>query len=195
VNKEAETKGGREQRRYFRIDDEISLGYRKLDPSRSPRGTAFSPDLLENHSLSSSLDLLTEEAKPSLRKLERSNPDAAECCKILETKISLLARMLVRQELRRDGQKERKVNLSAAGVAFACEEEFQPGDLLELKMLLPSTMTVIVTKGKVVHCTENDDPAHPYTVAVDYRDLKKEDREALVKHVVKRQLQQVQDYQ
>ncbi len=62
-------------------------------------------------------------------------------------------------------------------------------------MLLASSMTVIATYGKVIHCKKQaeDDSEYPFLVGVDYYNMKDPDKELLIKHVVKRQMQQIRD--
>jgi hypothetical protein len=54
---------------------------------------------------------------------------------------------------------------------------------------------VVVACGKVVYCkkSQSDEGRHPFTIGVDYVNIKDQDRELLIKHVVKRQLQQIRE--
>jgi len=99
------------------------------------------------------------------------------------------------QKMELSEQKTRNVNMSASGIAFDCEELIQPGECLEIKMLLASSMAVIITYGKVIRCEKNADmnKEYPYIVGVDYYRMPEQDREVLIKHVVKRQIQQIKE--
>jgi hypothetical protein len=55
--------------------------------------------------------------------------------------------------------KERKANISATGIAFACKEKYVPGDLLHINVIFEDINTQIRVIGKVLQC---DAPA-PYT--------------------------------
>lgn len=84
------------------------------------------------------------------------------------------------------------VNISASGIAFNCEEEFRSGDYLLIKLLLVSTMTAIVTYCKVVYC-KSDDPDQidcPYFIGAHFVKMNDVDREALVKHINRKRVQQ-----
>ena len=89
----------------------------------------------------------------------------------------------------------RNANLSASGLAFDCDEALAIGDYLEIKMLLVSCMAVIITYGKVIYCKEQKqkNDQFPYIIGVDYVNMKDQDRELLIKHVVKRQMQQIRE--
>ncbi|HEY8095055.1 MAG TPA: PilZ domain-containing protein, partial [Methylobacter sp.] len=56
-------------------------------------------------------------------------------------------------------------------------------------------MAVIVTYGRVIYSknSQSNDSQYPYFVGVDFIDMKDEDRELLIKYVVKKQLQQIRD--
>ena len=56
-------------------------------------------------------------------------------------------------------------------------------------------MAVIVTYGKVIYCKEKQPPDNKFThvVGVNYINMKEQDRELLIKHVVKRQMQQIRE--
>lgn len=130
-----------------------------------------------------------------LNRLEKIQPEVVNYLKLIDTKIDLLAQAIMMQATPVNESETRNVNVSATGIAFNCEEQLKQGDYLEIKLLLVSGMAVIVTYGKVVHCsnTESDDSLPPYLVGVDFINMKDDDRELLIKYVVKKQLQQIRD--
>jgi hypothetical protein len=89
----------------------------------------------------------------------------------------------------------RGVSLSASGLAFSNDQAIAVGAMLELRMMLTSCLAVIVAYGRVVQCKDisKEHPMHPFEVCVEYINMQEEDRELLVKHVVKKQLQQLRD--
>lgn len=185
-----------ERRRFFRIDDELVFFYQKIDEETAQRMTAGSHDILGNASLMAALDVLSQESSLLMRRIERNQPDIADYLKVLENKIELLVRAFMMQGMNWSQQEPRNVNLSASGIAFECTEAMVPGEFLEIKMLLASSMSLIVVVGRVVHCTthQRDDGTPAYTIAVDYYNMHEQDREFLIKHVVKRQLQQLRQH-
>ena len=185
-----------DRRRFFRIEDEINLYYKRVDDKLLNESNSSSEDVLGNCSLSAALDMMSQESQLTLRRLERNDPDVADYFKILENKIDLIARAVLMQGMDLSDQKTRNVNMSASGIAFDCEESMQAGECIEIKMLLASSMTVIVTYGKVIHCKKNADNESDFSfiVGVDYYNMKEQDREMLIKHVVKRQMQQIREH-
>ena len=183
-----------ERRRFFRIDDEVNLVYKKIDEKIATEASYISDHILGNCSLSAALDMVSHESSLLLNRLERSQPEVADYLRLLDNKIDLLAQALLMQSNQFTEQTTRNANLSAAGLAFESEEALEPGEYLEIKMTLLSCMAVIVTYGKVVYCKQNtaNDSKFPYVAGVDYINMKDQDRELLIKHIVRRLLPRVQ---
>ncbi|MGZ5050873.1 MAG: PilZ domain-containing protein [Methylobacter sp.] len=184
-----------ERRRFFRIDDEISLFYKKIDENQLSDPHQISESVLSICSLSSALATVSEEAASLQRRIEKIVPEVADYLKILDAKIDLLAQAVLMQGLKFEEHETRNVNLSASGIAFNCDETVQEGDYLEIKLLLASCMTAIVTFGRVVRCQRShaDDSQYANFVGVDFINIKDDDREMLIKYVVKKQMQQIRD--
>lgn len=184
-----------EKRRYFRVNDTINLLYKVIDKSQADAASHVSNDVLGNCSLASALDVLTQEARMLSPRLERRDPEMFEYLKIIDTKINLIAQALSIQSDQFSEHDAREVNLSATGLAFSNEKAIGVGELLELRMLLTSCMAVVVAYAKVVQCKDiaQDSPERPFAICVEYVNLKDEDQELLIKHVVKKQLQQLRD--
>lgn len=184
---------GEDRRRFFRIDDEVNLAYRKVDVQEATESSHVSDNILSSSTMMVAMDVLNQEAKLILRRLEKADSDVADYLKLMDDKIDLIARSILLQEADFSAENTREVNISASGLAFASKEALNAGDFLEIKMLLPSSMAIVVTYGKVVYrkmsYSENSD--YPYVVGLDYINMKEQDRELLIKHVVKRQMQQI----
>lgn len=184
-----------EKRRYFRVNDTINLLHKVIDKNHVKVLSHVSDDVLSNCSLASALEVLNQEARLLAPRLERRDPDLFEYLKLLDTKINLIAQVLTSQSEQFSEHDTREVSLSATGLAFSNETPVQEGEVLELRMLLTSCMAVIVAYARVVHCKDisADNPERPYAVCVEYINMKEDDRELLIKHVVKKQLQQLRD--
>jgi len=90
--------------------------------------------------------------------------------------------------------KERKaVHISGAGLKFRCSDDYSPGDLLEIEMVLPIASGIYIEFiGEVVRCTQPSDQGsytHDETreVAVKYAAINEDDREFIIRYVFKRQ--------
>ena len=183
-----------ERRRYFRIKDDIILFHKEVSPEDVPELEAYQEHTVDSFSLSSRLDLLTVESRSLLRKVEREHPETADFLKVMEQKIDLLARALLAKDTEWVDQPTRCVSLSASGLAFEADVGFPLGSVLELKMILPPALIGILSYGRVVYCNYNRNTDSPgFNIAVDFVGLRERDRDLLIRHVVKRQLQQLRE--
>jgi hypothetical protein len=184
-----------ERRGFFRIDDEVSLFYKKIEETKVAEPHQISDNILNSCSLSTALDMLSQDTAILLHRLEKNQPDVAEYLRLLDSKIDLVAQAVMMQKFEVSESETRNVNVSATGMAFNCEIAFKEGDYLEIKMLLISSMAVIVTYGRVIYCQsgQSNDTRYPYFIGVDFINMKEEDREMLIKYVIKKQLQQIRD--
>ena len=184
-----------EKRRYFRVNDTINLLYREIDEDQIAATSHVSHDVLSSCSLSAALDMLNQEAAALAPRLDRRDPEMFDYLKILDSKINLIVQSLNPQQDSFSEQDKRDVSLSAAGVAFNNDKSIPVGTLLELRMVLSSCLAVIVVHGQVVHCKDiaPNDPQQRYEIGVDYVNIKEDDRELLIKHVIKKQMQQLRD--
>jgi hypothetical protein len=151
--------------------------------------------VLSNCSLKTALEVLAQDARSLMARLERRDPEMCEYMRIMDTKINLIAQAIIVDNGDFSEQDSRDVVLSATGLAFHNQAGIKDGQLIELRMLLTSCMAVIIAYGRVVQCRHNPEknPLQPYEICVEYVNLKEDDRELLIKHVVKKQLQQLRD--
>lgn len=184
-----------EKRRYFRVSDTINLLYRAIDEDQVEGQSRVSHDVLGSCSLRAAMDMLNQEAAALAPRLDRRDPEMFDYLKILDSKINLIVQSLNPQHDEFSEQDKREVSLSAAGVAFNNDQAIPVGTLLELRMLLTSCLAVIIVIGRVVHCNDiaPDSSQQPFEIGVDYVNIKEEDRELLIKHVIKKQMQQLRD--
>jgi hypothetical protein len=184
-----------EKRRYFRVHDTINLLHKVIDESSLDRLSHVSDDVLNNCSLSSALEVLSNDARSLLSRLERRDPELVEYLRVIDTKINLIAQAISMQEEQFSENDTREVVLSASGLCFNNEQSIREGQCLELRMLLTSCMAVIVIYGRVVKCRDISEnyPHRPYSISVEFINLKEDVRELLIKHAVKTQLQQLRD--
>lgn len=193
--KKSKTLAPDERRRFFRIDDTVNLFYKVVDEQTVLTASQLTDDLLSNCSLVTALDVLDQESRLIMYRIEKNEPEIAEYLKLMESKISLLAQAVMRQGNDFTDSNMRNANISASGLAFESDIAVEKGQYLEIKLLLTSCLAVIVIYGKVIYCKEDKlgDISMPYQIGIDYINLKEQDREVLIKHVVKRQMQQIRE--
>ncbi len=186
-----------ERRGFFRIDDQVNLSYRKIDEKQVTEPHHVPDNILNSCSLSTALEVVSQDSAILLRRLEKILPDVTDYLRLIDAKIDLLTQAILMQGHQFKENDTRNVNISASGMAFNCEQIFTEGDYLEIKMLLVSTMSVIVTYAKVVSCKNSkaNDSQLPYLVRVSFTNMKDEDQELLIQYVVKKQMQQIREKQ
>lgn len=184
-----------EKRRYFRVSDTISLLYKVVNEIQIKQLSHVSDDVLSSCGLAAALEVLNQEAAALAPRLDRRDPEMFEYLKILDNKINLIVQSLSPRQDDFSEQDKREVSLSAAGVAFTNDVAVPVDTLLELRMVLTSCLAVVVAYGRVAQCKDisQDNVDHPYAICVEYINMKEEDRELLIKHVIKKQMQQLRD--
>jgi len=177
-----------ERRRFFRIDDAVNLYYRIVDEQTVDAASKVTDDVLSNCSLVTALDVLNQESRLVLYRIEKNEPEIADYLKLIDSKISLLAQAVLQQNNDLSDSTLCNTNLSASGIAIDVDSEIKEGEFIEVKLFLSSCIAVIVLYGKVVYCKKN---SGCYQIGIDYINLKDADREVLIKHIVKRQMHQI----
>lgn len=184
-----------ERRRYFRVNDTINLLHRVIDKNAVVQRSHVSNDVLGSYSLAAALEVLNQETAALAPRLERRDPEIFEYLKLIDGKINLIVQHITSQEHEFSEHDKKEVNLSASGLAFSNDEAIGVGSRLELRMLLTSCLAVIVAYARVVQCQDiaKDNSLHPFLICVEYINMDEEDRELLIKHAIKKQMQQLRD--
>lgn len=184
---------GQDRRRYFRINDWVGLSYRSLDGdlhSMSSDG--------DNVQISSAqvVETIDRELAAALNILSQGNPAAANVIGLLNKKLDFIAAEL---ELDYLGgglikHEQTQVNISACGMAFECDEQFDAGQMLELKLLLKPVNATLKLKGCVNACNRvAADSGKPYLLRLDFVSTDTHVREELIQHIVRRQSMQLSE--
>jgi PilZ domain len=161
------------KRGYFRVDDRFPVIHKKVNAGETlPESriyAGYGQELTE-------LETTDDTVNPRLwRMLVDIN---AKLGLILE-QLSIEGEGLVKAE-------RTAVNISASGICFAFDHAVEKGDLIEVKMLLPTNPAVgIVAYGKVVRI-EKPEAAKPL-VSLQFIDLTEEVRDAIIQYTLKRQ--------
>jgi hypothetical protein len=156
------------RRASFRIYDEVSLFYNKIDEELATEPTSAFDNTFNNPFLTSG----TERTSARL--------------------LSNLQKRLPGFRTQDTEHETLNVNISASGIAFTCEDALQEGDYLLIKILLLSSMAVIMAYCKVIYC-KNSNPyenQYSYLVGAQFINMQDADRELLTTYVDKKRLQQ-----
>jgi len=179
-----------ERRRFFRIDDAVSLTYQGVPKEALPEYLERLEKNLEmEFTVMSDLAAVTQEMAGVLHKVEQAEPEVAKYLKALDRKIDTLGRAFLSQNSNLSDRHAHAVNISASGMAFQASEAFEPGSFLELRLVLMSSFTGILTIAKVIACDEIEltDKGDKYAIRVDFTHLRETDQEILIRHILRRQ--------
>ncbi len=159
-----------ERREFFRIDDIISITARRITPDKKGPSRIIYGELINPYEF--------EEPDPSI------NPKLWRLLTEINTKLNILMERLNPVDDRALPVQQR-VNISAGGIRFVTDEEVSRGDMMEIKMLLPTCPPLnIITYGEVVRAVEKDGR---YEVALSFRETEEEVREAILRYTLQKQ--------
>ncbi|HHN65290.1 MAG TPA: PilZ domain-containing protein [Nitrospirae bacterium] len=163
-----------DRRAFFRIDDSLPVKARKADRISASRFLSLIPERgdfrlpIDADSRDDALMALLQEVNQKLD--------------------YLINQLILKDEgIRIDECKE--VNLSATGMRFEIEEDVRIGDIVEVKMMLPSSPPVAIqTYGEVVRVKKTEREGKPlYEVGLKFTEMTEEVREEIIQYTLKRQ--------
>ncbi len=164
---------GEERRSFFRVDDAFPIKIKKVSkkPLVSRFLTYYAPskqNTLENEYYEDAL----------LRYLNEIN-----------RKLDYLINTLILKEEGLLFEDVKPVNISASGIRIEMEEKAEVGDVIELKMILPSHPPIaLLTYGEVVRVIEKKkDGKTIYETALKFTEMSEEIREEIIQYTLKRE--------
>jgi hypothetical protein len=179
-----------DRRRFFRIEDSISLSYHPVPPEDlEHRLERLETEMEDNFTAASSLASISQRMAGVLHKISVESPEIAQYLKALDQKIDLLGRAMLSNDPSLQEQQAQAVNLSASGMAFNSAQPEKVGTVLELRLiLLPSLMGLLIY-GEVMGCEKLKDPEQGFShnIRVDFSHMRDSDRDVLIRHVIQRQ--------
>jgi len=176
-----------DRREYFRVNDSIRVGMRVVPDDQVNR----LEELLEEANASgftvmASMAGINAELAISMRRIEQSDPDVATYLKALDRKIDILGRALTAQVAQLTGEEAHPVNLSAGGLGMRSEQQFLPGQTLEVRMLLFPSLTGVVAFAEVVECEPiAGDATLGFNLRLVFTHLREQDRDILIRHALR----------
>ncbi|MCS5710349.1 PilZ domain-containing protein [Candidatus Berkiella aquae] len=183
-----------ERRRYFRIEDEVILTWRKITLQEKEQGLARIQrgeiDYPDTAGLFLSMEADLIDVIHSLAK----QPEMAQAIDLLNRKINLFARCIplnnsVSTLLDEEAQ---PVSLSASGISFETNEAVNKDQDIQLEMVLIPERIYILCFAVVVDClpieSQTDENAQIYRMNVDFTTIRDEDIERLVQHIMRKEV-------
>lgn len=192
------TRDAEDRRSYFRIDDNVRLSVRRVPADElSERVEQLDHDLAGNFTVMSSLAAITAQMTMGLRRIENRAPDLAAYLRAIDNKIEVIGRAFIMQEPEFMAEQAVPANLSAGGMCVGVDEMYEPGDALEIRMLLFPSFAGLMIYGTVVESSaaEDDDKASRFghITRIEFSHIRESDRELLIRHLLRRQSMQLRN--
>lgn len=109
-----------------------------------------------------------------------------DCLKVINTKLDAIIDLLTHKNREVYALVPVPVNISGSGMSFLTTEHFEPGDVLELKMMIPTSGdTVYYVYGEVVKLSEATDGRN--AVFVKFNVIDEDIRDQIVRFVFEKQ--------
>jgi len=182
---------GQERRDFFRINDDVALTYRLVSSDEASKTLEdLGGDKNEPATLTNELEKMHEVSRIHFRHVEKESPEVARYFSYIEEKINLLAHHIMMANDELFVESTQPVNISGSGVSFTVDSELERGSCLEVKFTLTPSMVTINTFSEVVSCQPD---GSKFRVAVVFKHLRDADRDMLIRHVVKKQMNNIRE--
>ena len=182
-----------ERRRYFRINDQIIVVYEVIDyETFLDAGRKLQHGEVSQDKQLQALYQLDRDIQYKIKQLKDVAADFAEVLQLLNNKINLISHTLPQAAQETpdiSGEPLQEVNLSGSGMALYLPESLALGQHLYLHLLLPDSFQDIFCYGTVVRSDWRAERG--YMIGVDFTYILEEQREAIIKHVIRRQTEQL----
>lgn len=177
-----------ERRQYIRVEDTIGIVCHVIKNNKA-NGQELS-ELKAKFRFGKSRDLqeIDNQLKMLSIQMRGKNRLASEAISLLDKKITLLAGNILRAVAEHDdvAEQEVPVNISASGLGFETGDVFHSGEKVWMEITLSPSMTRLGLVANVVAYTAFEDGGLG-VVHVEYENLRDEDYESLVQHVIQRE--------
>jgi hypothetical protein len=179
----------RDQRRSFRIDDEVLLQYEEIDsdgvtPTDQRSARLGSPAFV----VCSRLAEQRRQLQVCLREVQQAVPPVAKYLRLLDDKVDTLASILVLKEIDELSGSKQQVKLSATGMVFHTKSELPEQTMLVIQMVLLPSFTGVITEAQVIRSTRfvSERPRR-FLTTVEFVKMRESTRDLIAKHILDRQ--------
>lgn len=183
---EGSREGGHERRRYFRVVDQLLIGYKPM-PEEQPFGARHGGS--EATAMSQLENMIAE----NLARIRAHNPMLTEVLELFNRKINLALSIDEKRLSNVDAVEKnmKDVNLSACGIAFPVADSMVIGTGMMLDMTLLPGYINLNLKAQVIGIVPHSDPQGEdnFLIRADFIELSDVEQELLVQHVIKCQTQ------
>jgi len=179
-----------DRRRYFRINDKVSLKYRVvqgIDIETEIKRTEHEQNNLAE--MKNAFNSIEAKIISKMARIEEVSPLVAEILGLYDKKLSLMQNMIMHNDDKENSISETQhVNLSASGMSFESNTPINDDVNLKMELILFPEYQFIPLYARVVDCKKKmDDNLYRFNIAVDFIGIGEGDREIIMQHVLSRQ--------
>ena len=179
-----------DRRRYFRINDKISLKYRVvqgIDVDTEIKRTEHEQNNLAE--IKNAFNCIEAKIMSKMARIEEVSPLVAEILGLYDKKLSLIESMIMHHDDQENSITEtQQVNLSASGMSFESNTPINEDVNLKMELILFPEYQFIPLYARVVDCKKKmDDNLYRFTIAVNFVGICESDQETIMQHVLSRQ--------
>ncbi|MGE4348707.1 MAG: PilZ domain-containing protein [Candidatus Berkiella sp.] len=189
-----------ERRRYFRIEDKVVLSYKtlseeekQLQSRKLQSGEDLCPDLYHI------FVMLESDIQDLIKKSKKENLLLSQAIELLNRKLNVIAKGLPNDRRKNSSIFNREpvtVSLSGCGISFMAPTPIEKGQTVQIEIILLPSRQYIVCLGEIVSSekvalSENISYSaeNPFRIAVNFVEIRGEDSERLIQHVIKREVE------
>ena len=180
------------KRNSFRVTDHVHLSAIRRSEDDVVELVEKFDDLRMQACLKTHFSHQKETRVPNLKVIKSRDSEIGAYLQYLESQIHQLAQLISDKSVKQDRDRLEMVpvNLSADGMRFCFEEPLEVGEHLELLIwLLPDELTVLAL-ARVIRIEEEEGKVW---VSVKFETIHEEDQEAIVRHVVRVQQNEIRE--
>ena len=179
-----------DRRRYFRINDKVSLKYRVV------QGIDIESEIIrkkhEQNTLAemkNAFNCIETKIMTKMPRIEEVSPLVAEVLGLFDKKLSLMENMILHKDDQENAiTKTQTVNLSASGMCFESNTPINEDVNLKMEIILFPEYQFIPLYARVIDCKKKmDDNLYRFDIAVDFIGISESDQEIIMQHVLSKQ--------
>jgi hypothetical protein len=173
---------------FFAIEYEFSVNIKVIESDKGEKFDFFLQDMPAPFKLATDMGDIDQTALRSIQNLGTSAAQLVSFLNQQSQKIDLLIGYILSQQ---DAEKFRYKGskFGGGGINFIAKNAFNVGQLVELKIFLPTSHCAIYSYGEIIEIADHD---HQFTHKVIFHFIREKDRELLVRNSLQEQAKQLQ---
>ncbi|MBT6273986.1 MAG: PilZ domain-containing protein [Chromatiales bacterium] len=171
-----------ERREFFRVQCEVLLKVEEiLEEEVEATVRSFELGTADTFTLSTRFAATTRETGNLYKRIAAQNPDVASYLSALDSKLDIIARLLLTRDLDNSPSELKEVDLSATGIGFMVRERMEESRLARTQLVLMPNYIGVDTLTRVMHCVQREGG---FWVGLNFEHLRSADHELIIQHVL-----------